>query len=90
VECLFIQFVVSTIENALFVAFDTIVVAATLSIIGTLRQLKEFQVSRQSLTQVIVEERQVITCLSAIYGNNNKGLMGICVYVSVVVIQSDI
>jgi hypothetical protein len=58
VACLFIHFLAGTINDALLIVFDTIVVAVTLSnTIGTLRQLKEFQVSRaKSLTQVIVEQ----------------------------------
>jgi hypothetical protein len=56
--CLFIHFLVSTINEALLVVFDTIVVAVTLlNTIGTLRELNEFHVSRaKSLTRVIVEQ----------------------------------
>jgi hypothetical protein len=58
VNRLFIPVLVATIENTLLVVFDTVVVAVTLAnTIGTLRQLKEFQVSRaKSLTRVIVEQ----------------------------------
>jgi hypothetical protein len=58
VNRLFIPVLVATIENTLLVMFDTIVVAVTLSnTIGTLMQLKQFQLAHaKSLTQVMVEQ----------------------------------
>jgi hypothetical protein len=48
-------FLVATINDVLIIAFDTFVVAVTLSnTLENLRQLKEFQA--KSLTQVIVEQ----------------------------------
>jgi putative effector of murein hydrolase LrgA (UPF0299 family) len=58
VDFLFIPVLVATINTALLIVFDTIAVAVTLSnTIGTLRQLKEFKLSRaKSMNWVIVEQ----------------------------------